>query len=169
MGDTDGSDPRAIAVMRERYAEQDLNEARLRMARIPDGADLIDNPVSKAPGFRIGNVIVMAGVPMIMHRMLDNVLPTLGAGTPVLAREIPVAIKEGDLAGALGGVQEQFPDVAIGSYPQYAEGVFSTRVVVRSRDEKKLAAAVKAVEALVADWPSRAGGEASDTAIGFKP
>ena len=162
-------DPRALAVMRERYHEEDLNAARLRMARIPEGADLIDNPVSKAPGFRIGNVIVMAGVPMIMHRMLDNVLPTLGAGTPVLAREIPMEIKEGDLAPALGQIQAKFPDVAIGSYPQYAEGVFSTRVVVRSRDEEKLKAAAEAVEALVANWPAKDGAAASETGKGFKP
>src|ERR671911_63600 len=66
-------DPRAVALMRERYKAEDLNEARLRMARIPEGADLVENPISKAPGFRIGNVVVMAGVPAIMQAMLDNV------------------------------------------------------------------------------------------------
>src|SRR5919106_5489259 len=74
-------DPRAVAVMRERYKPEDLNEARLRMARIPQGADLVENPISKAPGFRLGNVFVMAGVPAIMEAMLDNIAPTLQTGT----------------------------------------------------------------------------------------
>lgn len=131
-------DPRALAMLKERYEDDDLNEARLRMARIPDGADLIDNPISKAPGFRIGNLFVMAGVPSIMHRMLDDVLSNLEGGVPVLSHEIPVDAKEGDLAAGLGDLQKEYPDVSLGSYPQYKDGKFSTRIVARCRDEALL-------------------------------
>src|ERR671910_2883000 len=87
-------DPRAVAMMRERYKPEDLNEARLRMARVPEGADLVENPISKAPGFRIENVIVMAGVPAIMQAMLDAVAPSLETGArmivePIQASSVP--------------------------------------------------------------------------------
>lgn len=145
-------DERALAQMRERYPMGDLNEARLRMARIPFGAALIDNPVSKAPGFRIGNVFVMAGVPSIMRAMLDNVLPRLEGGVPVISVEIETAIKEGDLAGPLGRLQENHPDIGIGSYPAYEGDRFWTRVVLRSRDAEKLGAAEAEARRMLADF-----------------
>src|SRR5918994_1473232 len=83
-----GIDERARAMMLERYKPEDLNEARLRMARIPDGADLVDNPISRAPGFKLGNVIVMAGVPTIMQAMLDSVAPTLSTGTRMVIETV---------------------------------------------------------------------------------
>jgi molybdopterin-biosynthesis enzyme MoeA-like protein len=122
------------------------------MARIPAGATLIANSVSKAPGFTIGNVHVMAGVPNIMHAMLDALAPTLQTGRKMLSRSIAANMKEGDVAGAFGAVQARFPDVSMGSYPGFQEGVgFTTTLVVRSRDEGRLDEAEKAVNAMLAD------------------
>ena len=108
-------DPRAVAMMRERYKAEDLNEARLRMARIPQGAELIENPISKAPGFRIGNVIVMAGVPAIMQAMLDAVAPTLRSGVRMIVDTIDAGgLPEGLYAAGLGAVaneHRQYPCV----------------------------------------------------------
>lgn len=145
-----GYDPRAVALMRERFAEHELNEARMRMTRIPQGADLVANKVSKAPGFWIGNVIVMAGVPTIMHAMLDEVAPKLKTGVRMLSESVRADLKEGDIGTELGEVAKQHPDVTIGSYPFFDEvrGP-NTNVVVRSRDPEKLAAARKAVEAML--------------------
>ncbi|MEM6665394.1 MAG: molybdopterin-binding protein [Pseudomonadota bacterium] len=143
-------DPRAVAVMKDRYKDGDFNEARLRMARIPDGGDLIHNPVSRAPGFRIGNVFVMAGVPKIMQCMFDHVLPQLQGATPVQSVEIETDWKEGDLAGPLGVVQDAHSAASIGSYPSYGDGGFRTRLVVRGRDADAVSAAVAAVRVMLA-------------------
>lgn len=144
-------DQRAVAMMLERHAESELNEARLRMARIPDGANLIANPVSKAPGFQIGNVFVMAGVPSIMQAMFDNVLPNLQGRTPLQSIEIESDVKEGDLAGPLGALQKDYPDVSMGSYPGFDGTNYWTRVVLRSRDEARLkSVAAKARTMIVA-------------------
>lgn len=151
LGVTIDHDPRAVVMLRERYANPaDLNEARLRMARIPAGADLIENPVSKAPGFMIGNVIVMAGVPAIMQAMLDNVAPKLRTGTPMQSVSIPAGAKEGDIAEGLGAVARDYPNTIIGSYPSYVDGKFDTQVVVRSRDPLALEAAAQAVRSMLA-------------------
>lgn len=145
-------DQRAVAMLLERMKPEDLNEARLRMARIPAGASLIANSVSKAPGFTIGNVHVMAGVPSIMHAMLDAVAPTLATGRKMLSRSIDAGLKEGDIGGPLAALQKQFPDVAMGSYPGFEEGVgFKTTLVLRSRDEARLDEAAAAVEAMLAE------------------
>src|SRR5947209_10493045 len=139
-------DPRARALLLTRIAEKDLNEARLRMARIPAGADLILNKVSAAPGFRIGNVHVFAGVPAIMQAMLDEVAPTLKTGARMLSETLRADLKEGDIGSALGAVAKQHPDVTIGSYPFFDEARGpNTNVVVRARDRDKLAAATAAV------------------------
>jgi len=144
-------DPRARAMLLERHRPEDLNAARLRMARIPDGADLIANPVSKAPGFRIGNVFVMAGVPQIMAAMLDEIRPTLTGNAPVLSETIEAgAIPEGNFAGGLTEIAAAHGDVSIGSYPSMTPEGFRNRIVVRSRDDAALAAAQAEVEALVA-------------------
>ncbi len=144
-------DPRAVAMMRERYKPEDLNEARLRMARIPEGATLIDNPISRAPGFRLGNVIVMAGVPSIMQAMLDAVMPTLETGSRMLAETIDSGgIPEGIYAAALGGVAMAHPGVSIGSYPSFTGAGFRNQIVVRSKDPVALAQAVDAVRAALA-------------------
>jgi molybdenum cofactor synthesis domain-containing protein len=142
-------DPRARALLLTRIAEKDLNEARLRMARIPKGADLILNKVSAAPGFRIGNVHVMAGVPSIMQAMLDEVAPTLRTGVKMLSETVRANCREGDIGGPLGEIAKAHPDVMIGSYPFQDEGRPNTNLVVRSRDPEKLAAAKGAVEAML--------------------
>ena len=143
-------DPRARALLLTRIAEKDLNEARLRMARIPAGADLILNKVSAAPGFRIGNVHVMAGVPTIMQSMLDEIAPTLKTGVKMLSESVRADLREGDIGTPLGEIAKAHPDVMIGSYPFQDEGRPNTNVVVRSRDPQKLAAAKAAVVDMLA-------------------
>ena len=144
-------DERARAMLLERHKPEDLNEARLRMARIPFGADLIPNAISKAPGFRIGNVMVMAGVPAIMQAMLDAVGPTLTGGTAMRSVTIEAkGIPEGNYAGDLGDIAKRHAAVSIGSYPMMTPEGFRNRIVVRSRDDAALAAAQAEVEALVA-------------------
>ncbi len=143
-------DERARAMLLERIKPEDLNEARLRMARIPAGASLIENGISKAPGFRIGNVIVMAGVPSIMQYMLDIVAPTLDTGARMMAETLEAgSLPEGAYASALGDVAKRHPDVSIGSYPSVTPAGFRNQIVVRSKDATALAAAVEAVRALV--------------------
>ncbi len=131
-------DPRAVALLRERYAETDLTPARLRMARIPAGAELIENTVSKAPGFMLGNVIVMAGVPAIMQAMVLAVTPRLRTGAKLISVTVRVEAPEGKVAGPLGDSQRTFPDVAMGSYPFFEDGRYGTNLVLRSTDEGRL-------------------------------
>jgi molybdenum cofactor synthesis domain-containing protein len=157
FGVTIDFDPRAVAILAERYGKADLNEARMRMARIPAGAELIANPISKAPGFSIGNVHVMAGVPSIMQAMLDALAPRLPTGRKMLSRSVPAGMGEGRIAKALGEVQAAYPDVAIGSYPTFEPDIgFTTTLVLRSRDESRLVAAEGAVKAMLAEL--RTGG-----------
>jgi molybdenum cofactor synthesis domain-containing protein len=144
-------DPRARAQLLTRIQEKDLNEARLRMARVPAGGDLILNKVSAAPGFRIGNVHVMAGVPAIMQAMLDEVAPTLKTGARVLSVTVRADLREGDIGSELGAIAKAHPEVTIGSYPFFDEKRGpNTNVVIRARDAEKLAAAKAAVEAMLA-------------------
>jgi len=143
-----GVDERAVAMLRERYSAADLNEARLRMARIPAGAELIENPISRAPGFKIANVIVMAGVPNIMQAMLDNVAPMLATGVKMVAESIDAdGLPEGIYARALGEIAAAHPGVTIGSYPSFVDGGFRNQIVVRSKDAEARAAAVAAIRA----------------------
>ncbi|ADH89380.1 molybdopterin binding domain protein [Ancylobacter novellus DSM 506] len=143
-------DPRARAMLLEHIKLEDLNEARLRMARIPAGAELVPNPVSKAPGFWIGNVIVMAGVPTIMQAMLDQVAPKLNTGVRMLSETVRADAREGDVGGPLRLIAERHPEVSIGSYPFMGEdGRPNTNLVVRARDPEKLAAALAEVQAMV--------------------
>ena len=143
-------DPRARALLLTRIAEKDLNEARLRMARIPSGADLILNKVSAAPGFRIGNVHVFAGVPAIMQAMLDEVAPTLKTGTRMQSQTVRADLREGDIGSELGAVAKAHPEVVIGSYPFFDDKRGpNTNVVIRARDPDKLAAAARSVEQML--------------------
>jgi molybdenum cofactor synthesis domain-containing protein len=145
-----GYDPRAVAIMRERFAEHELNEARMRMTRIPDGADLVLNKVSRAPGFWLGNVIVMAGIPTVMQAMLDEVAPKLKTGTKVMSETIRADAKEGDIGTPLGEIAQAYPEVAIGSYPFFDdERGPNSNIVLRGRDAAKLADAKGAVEAML--------------------
>ncbi|MEM9436513.1 MAG: molybdopterin-binding protein [Pseudomonadota bacterium] len=126
---------------------RDYNAARKRMARIPDSASLIENPVSLAPGFTIGNVHVMAGVPSVFQAMVATVLATLGGGSPLLSESVRIDRGEGDIAGPLGELAESFPDISIGSYPFQENGRFGANVVLRSPDPARLAEAKGALEA----------------------
>jgi molybdenum cofactor synthesis domain-containing protein len=146
-------DPRALAIMQERLATTriEMNDARLRMTRIPKGADLVLNKVSGAPGMWIGNVIVMAGVPSIMQAMLDEVAPKLKTGIRMLAETIRADAREGDIGTQLGEIAKANPQVAIGSYPFFdPQHGPNTNVVLRARDAVKLAAAKAAVEEMLA-------------------
>ncbi|MEM8822346.1 MAG: molybdopterin-binding protein [Pseudomonadota bacterium] len=126
----------ARQLLADHYARagSDLNEARLRMARIPDGATLIDNPVSVAPGFTIGNVHVMAGVPAVFQAMVASVLPTLTGGTPLVSTSTRIDRGEGDIAGPLGEIASAFPDISVGSYPFQKDGKFGSNIVIRGQD-----------------------------------
>lgn len=144
-------DPRVIAMMLERYRLEDLTPARRRMTRIPFGADLVENPLSKAPGFRIGNVIVMAGVPSIMQAMLDDAVKTIKTGSPLQVAMIDASgIPEGLYGTALGEVAAARGGVMIGSYPSFADGKFSNQIVVRGKDAAAVAEARNAVEEMLA-------------------
>jgi molybdenum cofactor synthesis domain-containing protein len=146
-------DPRAVKVMTAHYGgAEHLTPARLRMARIPAGAELVDNPVSAAPGFMIGNVIVMAGVPNIMQRMLDNAVPKLRTGAVTLADSVSPGpgIGEGMIAEALAAIAAAHSDVSIGSYPSFGPAGFQTQLVIRGKDAAKVAAAKADIETMVA-------------------
>jgi molybdenum cofactor synthesis domain-containing protein len=145
-------DPRAMKILSAHYEERSLEftVARQRMARLPQGAELIVNPVSKAPGFSIGNVHVMAGVPSIFEAMLDGLLPRLPAGAPVLSRAVDSRYPEGKIGTALGEIQKRHPLTAIGSYPRFdGAASYSTQIVVRSRDKAAIEAAVADVESML--------------------
>ena len=129
-----------------------LNEARLRMARVPEGAALIDNPVSAAPGFTIRNIHVMAGVPKIFAAMVESVLPTLTGGAPLVSTSLRVERGEGDIAGPLGELAATHPALAFGSYPfQGADGRYGANVVIRGADGAAVAEAERALRALFPD------------------
>jgi molybdenum cofactor synthesis domain-containing protein len=150
FGVTIDHDPRAVAMLNERYKPEELNAARLRMARIPAGADLIENPISRAPGFKIGNVIVMAGVPSIMQAMLDNVSLTLATGMKMIAESIDAnGLPEGIYASALGFIAAANPDVSIGSYPSFLNGGFRNQIVVRGKDHAAVLVAVDAIKTAI--------------------
>ncbi len=147
-----GPDPRAVEIMTDRVTQTGgvMNEARMRMTRIPAGAELVLNKISAAPGFWLGNVIVMAGVPHIMQAMLEFVTPKLKTGARMLSESVRADCREGDIGTELGEIAKAHPDVVIGSYPFMDEKLGgNTHVVVRSRDAQKLAAAKQAVEAML--------------------
>jgi molybdenum cofactor synthesis domain-containing protein len=142
--------PRAIELLLTRIKPEDLNEARRRMARIPHGAELVENRVSTAPGFMIDNVVVMAGVPSIMQAMLDNVTPRLKTGVKMLMETVEAnQLPEGLYAEGLGAIAEKYPDASIGSYPSFTTGKFNNQIVVRSKSPETLASALADVRALI--------------------
>jgi molybdenum cofactor synthesis domain-containing protein len=143
-------DPRALALLLERIKPEDLNAARRRMARIPQGGELVENKISKAPGFMIGNVVVMAGVPAIMQAMLDGVAPRLKTGAKMLVEGVEAGnLPEGLYAADLADLAERHTGVSIGSYPAFVDGRFRNQIVLRSKDEAALAAAVAETRVLV--------------------
>lgn len=144
------ADARALLQAHYDRAGIELNAARLRMARIPDGATLIDNPVSTAPGFSLGNVHVMAGVPNIFQAMLASLLPSLTGGQPLLSRSLRVVRGEGDIAADFAALAADFPDLSMGSYPFNQNGVFGTNLVIRGSDPALLDSATARLAALFA-------------------
>jgi molybdenum cofactor synthesis domain-containing protein len=141
--------PEAHRIFLDHYKPGELNEARLRMAHTPEGASLIKNAVSRAPGFRMGNVFVMAGIPRVMQAMFDAVKHDLKGGRPMLARSVACHLAEGIIAKGLGEIQGRFADLDIGSYPFYRRGEFGTSLVLRGRDSDRLAAGTAEVMTLV--------------------
>ena len=142
----------AHQILRAHYQRTglELNEMRLRMARIPEGAALIDNPISAAPGFTLGNVHVMAGVPAIFEAMVAGVLPGLTGGDPLLSQMIDVQRGEGEIARPLADLAARYPDLSFGSYPYQRNGAYGTQLVVRGTDAAQLDAAMVALAALAA-------------------
>ena len=134
----------ARKLLQDHYARTgfEINEARLRMARIPEGACLIDNPVSAAPGFSIGNVHVMAGVPMIFEAMLASVLPALTGGEPLLSHSLRLLRAEGEIATPLRTLADGYPDLEFGSYPFIRDGALGCQIVIRGTDSARMDAAM---------------------------
>ena len=146
-------DPRALAIMKPAYEKRglEMTPARLRMARLPEGSELVQNSISTAPGFKIGNVIVMAGIPNIMQVMLDAVTPQLKTGRKMLSDTIELMRPEGEIADMFGAHQKEFPDVSMGSYPFTREAkVFGTHLVLRSTSPERLAEAMAGLKAKLA-------------------
>lgn len=142
--------PDALALLAAHYerAGLEFNAARRQMARIPDGATLIDNPVSTAPGFTLGNVHVMAGVPNIFQAMVASVMPTLTGGAPLLSQSLRVNRGEGEVAGPFGALAAEYPELSMGSYPFLQNGAHGTNLVIRGTDAAQIDAAMTRLAAL---------------------
>jgi molybdenum cofactor synthesis domain-containing protein len=142
-------DPRAVRLLTSHYGEVNLTEARLRMAHVPEGATLIDNPVSIAPGFQIGNVFVLAGVPAICRAMFDGLKARLRTGDKVLSVTVSAQVGEGVIAKGLGELQDRYQQLDVGSYPFFRQGRFGASFVLRGTDEAALKSAAVELRALI--------------------
>src|SRR5215470_16791716 len=147
--------PEAKRLLETHYPPGQLNEARLRMAMVPEGAVLLPNPISRAPGFQIGNVFVLPGVPSIMQGIFEQLKDRLAGGDKVLSRSVSCHLSEGALAKDLGALQERYADLEIGSYPYFRRGDFGVTLVLRGTDRQRLATATEELKALI----SRLGGD----------
>lgn len=143
--------PEAHRILLDHYGPEKLNAARLRMAHTPEGASLVANPVSKAPGVRIGNVYILAGIPTIAQAMFQSLKHELSGGPPLLSATVTAYVPEGTIAAGLGRVQERHPALDIGSYPFQQQGRFGTQLVVRGTDAAELAQARDEIARLVQD------------------
>jgi molybdenum cofactor synthesis domain-containing protein len=141
--------PEAKRLLESHYPPGHLNEARLRMAMVPEGAVLLPNPISRAPGFQIGNVFVLPGVPNIMQGIFEQLKHRLVGGTKMLSRSISCHLPEGTLAKDLGELQARYPDLEIGSYPYFRRGDFGVTLVLRGTEKARLATAVQELNALI--------------------
>jgi molybdenum cofactor synthesis domain-containing protein len=150
MGAALGVREDAHAILQAHYERMgvEMNEARLRMARIPEGAQLIDNPVSAAPGFSVGNVHVMAGVPRIFEAMVAGLLPRLTGGTPLLSQSYRILRGEGEIAGPLAQLAGEYPDLLMGSYPFQSGGAYGANVVIRGPDPGRVNEAMTRLAAI---------------------
>ena len=147
--------PEAKRLLETHYPPGQLNEARLRMAMVPEGAVLLPNPISRAPGFQIGNVFVLPGVPSNMQGIFEQLKHRLAGGDKVLSRSVSCHLSEGTLAKELGALQDRYADLEIGSYPYFRRGDFGVTLVLRGTDRQRLAAATEELKALI----SRLGGD----------
>ncbi len=157
-----GYHPEALAMLQARYKPGEFNEMRKRMARVPVGGVLVKNAVSTAPGFRVGNVYTMAGVPMIMRAMLEAIEPELERGVVVHCATVSTQLGEGRIAAALARIQDEHKDVAIGSYPFYRDDGFGVQLVARGRDSAGVEAAARAIEEMIraeGEKPERIGNQ----------
>ena len=153
-------DAEAIALLEPHYAPGEFNEARQKMAYVPAGASLVKNPISSAPGFQMENVFVLAGVPMIMRAMFEELQGSLAGGRPMVSRTVAAHVTEGALAAGLGAAQDAFADVEIGSYPFYRKGKTGVSVVLRGPDGER----VEEAAAEIADLIRGLGAEPVDEA-----
>ena len=141
--------PEAKRLLETHYPPGHLNEARLRMAMVPEGAVLLPNPISRAPGFQISNVFVLPGVPSIMQGIFEQLKYRLRGGEKVLSRSLSCHLAEGTLADDLGALQSRYPDIEIGSYPYFRRGDFGVTLVLRGTDSARLAAATVELKHLI--------------------
>jgi molybdenum cofactor synthesis domain-containing protein len=139
-------------ILARHYARMgtELNQARLRMARIPEGAALIDNPISAAPGFSLGNVHVMAGVPNIFQAMVASLLPRLTGGEPLLSQTLRIERGEGSIAKPLADLAAEFSDLSFGSYPFVQSGAYGTNIVVRGTSSARIDVAMARLAVIAA-------------------
>lgn len=145
-------DARSLLEAHYRKSALELNAARLRMARIPEGAGLIDNPVSVAPGFTVENVYVMAGVPSVFKAMVESILPQLTGGAPLISETLRINRGEGDIAGPLGEIAASYPQLSMGSYPfQLRDGKYGANVVIRGEDDALVNEALAKLRAAFAE------------------
>jgi molybdenum cofactor synthesis domain-containing protein len=141
--------PKAVELLTQHYGEANLTAARLRMAHVPDGASLIENPVSTAPGFKIGNVYVLAGVPAICRAMFDGLKGGLSRGDPMHSKTISAHVGEGVIAHDLGQLQTRYPNLDIGSYPYFRQGKFGASFVIRGTDEEVIGRAAAELRTII--------------------
>ena len=146
---------KAVACLENYYKNGDINDARLKMADIPEGAELIINPVSGAPGFHLENVFVLPGIPVIMQAMFDGITDRLVGGPPIISHSIATNLREGIIAGGLGKIQENYPQVRIGSYPFFRGGLLGVNLVMRSTNQEMLDSAAKDITKLINDLSGR--------------
>ena len=141
--------PEARRILESHYPPGAINEARLRMAQVPEGASLLLNPISRAPGFRIGNVFVLPGVPQIMQAIFSELRHRLKGGAKVFSRSVSCSLGEGTIANDLAGLQARYGDLEIGSYPYFRRSDFGVTLVVRGTERERIAAAVAELSALI--------------------
>ncbi len=154
--------PKAVETLNAYYGPERINEARLHMAEMPRGAELISNPVSKSPGFRMENVFVLPGPPLVLQPMLEGVGPELTGGPPMLARAVSAKLGEGVIASGLAEIQTRHPEVEIGSYPYFRDGKLGVSVVVRGIEEAALSDTLREVTRLLEDLGGNPVAEAPD-------
>ena len=141
--------PEAKRLLESHYPPGGLNEARLRMAHVPEGAVLLPNPISRAPGFRIENVYVLPGVPQIMQAIFSELRHRLRGGARLYSRSVSCALSEGALAKELAALQERYADLEIGSYPYFRRSDFGVTLVVRGTDRERIALAIEELRVLI--------------------